>query len=242
VKLRILFLLITFTLTACNSSGVKSQAPEPSTDQPSKVDSAVKPERTVTTKPRQPQEQLAQKKAIATDPDITARLTAVQEQLLQIKMQTAEMQQQNQALFINIQSIKDTLQTLQPQQTDDTAASEQEPVNAEAFNGVLDQLTLVANQLSNSTGDGRFKVKSAYTAKGQWVLIRYNRLTGESWLADQGRWNLLEESGATGKSDYEVVVLRADNDVKGYVAARLDKINGDAWWLKQDIWQPFSTN
>lgn len=240
MKLRILFLLITLTLTACNSSGVKSEAPQQASDQSSAqpAESAVKPERKVTTKPMQPQ---GGSVANQTEPnELTGRLTAVQEQLLQIKTQTAQMNQQNQALFIHIQSIKDAIMSMQtPEASPETANA---PADAEAFNGVLDQLTLVANQLGNSVEEGPYKVTSAYTAKGQWVLIRYNRFTGQSWLADQGQWNLLEENGATGRSDYEVVVLRADNDVKGYVAARLDTVNGDAWWLRQDIWQPFVTN
>jgi hypothetical protein len=236
VKLRILFLLATMMLTGCNSTGVKSEAPDPAAE--NTPETAVKPERKVTTKPMQPQggEPVQKQSDMAA---LNGRLTAVQEQLFQLKTQAAEMQQQNQALFIHIQSIKDAVMANKSAATD---GAEHKQVDVEAFNGVLDQLTLVANQLGNSVQDGQFKITSAYTSKGQWVLIRYDRFTGESWLADQGQWNLLEESGATGTSDYEVVVLRADNDVKGYVAARLDKINGDAWWLKQDIWQPFVTN
>lgn len=236
MKLQILFLLSTLMLTACNSTGVKSEAPEPSVE--NTTEAAVKPERRVTTKPMQPQsgEPVQKQSDMAV---LNGRLTAVQEQLFQLKTQAAEMQQQNQALFIHIQSIKNALMANKSAATDE---SDQKQLDVEAFNGVLDQLTLVANQLGNSVQDGQFKITSAYTSKGQWVLIRYDRFTGQSWLADQGQWNLLEESGATGTSDYEVVVLRADNDVKGYVAARLDKINGDAWWLKQDIWQPFVTN
>ncbi len=74
------------------------------------------------------------------------------------------------------------------------------------------------------------------------MLIRYHRYSGETWLADQGQWNLLEESGSTGTAEYEVRLSRADKDVKGYVAARVDRINGTVWWLKQDTWQPYESN
>jgi hypothetical protein len=71
------------------------------------------------------------------------------------------------------------------------------------------------------------------------VLVRYDRFSGQTWLADQGVWQPLLDPAPLSRSDYEVQLTRADNDIKGYVAARLDRRNGDTWWLKQDTWQKF---
>ncbi|MGH1463642.1 MAG: hypothetical protein ACRBB6_16580 [Neptuniibacter sp.] len=231
---RVLCLLITLTLTACNSSEVKPEAPETEAQKP--TESVTSPERKIISR--------GSKKAVNTSQSseiegLKGRLIAIQEQILQLKTQTAGMQQQNQALLLHIQSVKEAIasKASQPQEQND-----KEEAPAEDFNGILDQLTLIVNELGNSVQDGPYRITSAYTANGQWVLIRYDRFNGQSWLADQGQWIMLEESGATVTSDYEVVVLRADKDVKGYVASRLDRVNGDTWWLKQNIWQPFVTN
>ncbi|WP_292959242.1 hypothetical protein, partial [Neptuniibacter sp. UBA6509] len=164
------------------------------------------------------------------------RMTAVQDHLLQIKSQSAQLQQQNQALSIQLQSLQTDVQALA---LNNEAVPVQEAAQPDAFNGVLDQITMMANELSSQVQDGAFRVVSAYTAKGQWVLIRFHRFTGETWLADKGQWNQLDESAATGTAEYEVVLLRADKDIKGYVAARINRITGESWWLKQNVWQPY---
>jgi regulator of replication initiation timing len=232
---RILLLLMTSVLSACNAAGVQPEPPV--SEQAQSAKPVVKPERMVSSHSPQPQSKATDSELVT----LTNRLTAVQEQLLQLKAQTAEMHQQNQALLIHIQSVKDQVASISQAQPDATDATSAETTEAD-FNGVLDQLTLLANELGNKVQDGPFRISSAYTDKGQWVLIRYHRFTGEAWLADKGQWNLLEESGGTGTSEYEVVLLKADKDVKGYVAARIDRINGDTWWLKQDTWQPFVSN
>ncbi len=133
------------------------------------------------------------------------RLTLVQEQLIQIKAQGAELNQQS-----------------------DTALAR-----------LIGQLSLISNELSLSGVGDSYRIAADYTGAGQWVLIRYDRFSGESWLADQGAWQPLQDSASLQRSDYEVQLTRADNDIKGYVAARLDRRSGDTWWLKQDRWQKF---
>jgi hypothetical protein len=49
----------------------------------------------------------------------------------------------------------------------------------------------------------------------------------------------MKESDDLSPSLYEVQILRAEKDIKGYVAARVDKKNGQTWWLKQDTWLKF---
>ncbi|WP_415900736.1 hypothetical protein [Neptuniibacter sp. QD48_11] len=224
-------------LTACNSAGVKSQsdvANANSTGQPS-VSTPEKPAPKPATKPSQSSELQP-----ASQLDIIAnRMTAVQDHLLQLKFQTGQLQQQNKELALQLQGLASEVQAMAVE-PDTTGQSE--PVSPDAFNGVLDQITMMANELSSQVQDGAFRIASAYTSKGQWVLIRFHRFTGEAWLADKGQWHLLEESGSTGTAEYEVVLLRADNDVKGYVAARINRISGDTWWLKQNTWQPYISN
>ena len=171
---------------------------------------------------------------------IENRMTAVQDHLLQIKSQAGQLQQQNQALSLQLESLKTDLQGVLAEQSSEV--SEEQAPTPDAFNGVLDQITMMANELGSQVQDGSFRITSAYTAKGQWVLIRFHRYTGESWLADKGQWIRLEESSASGTAEYEVILLRADKDVKGYVAARINRITGETWWLKQDMWQPYVSN
>lgn len=232
---RVIVLCSVLVLTACNAAGVKSEAENASnTGQPS-VSPPTKAVPQPTKKPA-PSSELQP----ASQLDIIAnRMTAVQDHLLQLKSQAGRLQQQNQELALQLQGLAREVQTMAVEPAESTQS---EPVSPDAFNGVLDQITMMANELGSQVQDGAFRIASAYTSKGQWVLIRFHRFTGEAWLADKGQWQLLEESGRTGTAEYEVVLLRADNDVKGYVAARINRISGDTWWLKQNTWQPYVSN
>jgi len=235
------FILTAIGLTACNAAGTKPDAAAPGMAEATAGATAgtTAAENSETSAQAKPQSNNSKMAAANTPVDklelIGNRMTAVQDHLLQIKSQAGQLQQQNQALSLQLQSLKTELQVLaavEPQQN-------QEAPQPDTFNGVLDQITMMANELSSQVQDGAFRVVSAYTAKGQWVLIRFHRFTGETWLADKGQWNLLDESGETGTAEYEVVLLRADKDIKGYVAARINRISGESWWLKQNIWQPY---
>lgn len=222
-------------LAACNAAEVKpnlvggENSVEGATEEKSQAPLAS--EKKVTkpgnTSPEKPRDQLE---------ILGNRMTAVQDHLLQIKSQSGQLQQQNQALSLQLQSLQSEVQALASM---GESTSVQEAPQPDSFNGVLDQITMMANELSSQVQDGAYRVVSAYTSKGQWVLIRFHRFTGETWLADKGQWNQLTESGATGTAEYEVVLLRADKDIKGYVAARINRISGESWWLKQNIWQPY---
>lgn len=218
-------------LTACNATGVKPEGEM--AKESADMDGTTQPPGS----PPAPQKPLINQGDVPVDKLelIGNRMTAVQDHLLQIKSQAGQLQQQNQALSLQLQSLKTDLQTMAVTEPSQVQAV-QEP---DAFNGVLDQITMMANELSSQVQDGAYRIASAYTAKGQWVLIRVHRFTGETWLADKGQWNQLEESGETGTAEYEVVLLRADKDIKGYVAARINRISGESWWLKQDVWQPY---
>ncbi|PIE25522.1 MAG: hypothetical protein CSA60_00085 [Neptuniibacter caesariensis] len=241
--LRLILVSIVLLLTACTQAGVKSEAnPGPDNVPPGEKPMAVSPQRTLPPGSHAKPSPAPGDLKPASQLDIIAnRLTAVQDHLLQVKTQASTLQQQNQALAVQLQALKtniDALQMVADQQQTDA----EQVASPEAFNGVLDQITMMANELSSQVQDGAFRVASAYTAGGEWVLIRYHRYTGETWLADKGQWNLLEESTSTGTAEYEVVVLRADKDIKGYVATRINRVSGDTWWLKQNTWQPYLSN
>ncbi|NVK41780.1 MAG: hypothetical protein HWE39_11110 [Oceanospirillaceae bacterium] len=168
---------------------------------------------------------------------LSGRLTLVQEQLIELKAQGVELSQQSQQLLARMQMMS------RPEAGTDASPVAEAAIDTtpdSSLDGLIDQLGMIANELSvRGAGDG-YRLATNYTRSGQWVLIRYDRFSGESWLADQGAWQSLHDPATLPSSDYEVVLERADNDIKGYVAARLDRRSGETWWLKQDTWQKFN--
>ena len=116
---------------------------------------------------------------------LSGQLSTMQEQIIQIKTDTFELKQTSQVLLARLQMLANN-----PGQT---AATVEAPGSDAVGTPDLDQLTARLNTLLKRS-DAQYQLASGYTAKGEWVLIRYDRLTGESWLADQGRWNLLKEA------------------------------------------------
>lgn len=237
---KILIIVSVLFLTACQSQGTKPQIDESTAELGS--EQSINPPASQASPTKRPAPKMAAKQSdlepISQLDMLANRMTAVQDHLLQLKSQNGQLQRQNQELALKLQVLTNDLQSFAASASNTTPS---EPASPDAFNGVLDQITMMANELGSQVQDGAYQIASTYTAKGQWVLIRFHRYTGEAWLADKGQWNLLEESGATGTAEYEVTVLRADNDVKGYVVARINKISGETWWLKQDTWQPYVT-
>lgn len=164
---------------------------------------------------------------------LSGQLSTMQEQIIQIKTDTFELKQTSQVLLARLQMLANS-----PARA--VAAIDESGSGAvsAAETPDLDQLTTRLNTLLKHN-EAQYQLASGYTAKGEWVLIRYDRLTGESWLADQGRWNLLNESEPVTPSIFAIQLLRADKDVKGYVVARIDQVTGQSWWLKQDTWLMF---
>ncbi len=163
------------------------------------------------------------------------RITAVQERLLQLSTQTALLQEQGRQVLQQLQIMANQ----QRQAVESAPAAATALPEAAEFNNVLDQITLLANEISQQLQVGSYRIASSYTQGGKWVLIRYDRFSGESWFADAGQWQALEDLEQLPPSDYEVLVLRADKDLKGYVAARIDRQTGQTWWLKQNSWQRY---
>lgn len=228
-----MILLCTVLVTACNSAGVKSDAAAPTAAPNPSAQQSSAPVQT-----QQPAQSVEPEAVNNNQIELIAnRVTAVQDHLLQLKAQNSELQLINQSVLQSLSGLKTDIETLSAVVP---AESERgEPVDPAALNAVLDQITMMANELGTQVQDGAFRVVSSYTAKGQWVLIRFHRYTGETWLADQNQWHPLKELAKTNTSEYDVVLLRADKDVKGYVAARIDRLSGETWWLKQDTWLSF---
>jgi len=164
---------------------------------------------------------------------IESRLTLVQEQLIKLNAASSGLQQQAQLMLAQLKMPGNQGVEL------DSVAIEQLNGVAGQLQSVLDQMSMVANEMGQQTGPSPYKMVSAYDKNGKWILIRYDQSSGKCWIADQGQWMELKDEIELPSSEYQVIVLRADKDVKGYVAARLDKVSGDSWWLKKDTWQTF---
>ncbi len=162
---------------------------------------------------------------------LSGQLSTMQEQVIQIKADTSELRKTTQILLARAQMLSN--QSAKPASSDVNSSASSTEDRPD-----LERLTKRLNSLIKRT-DAQYQLVSGYTAKGEWVLIRYDRFSGESWLADNGQWNLLSESEEVLPSVFTIQLLRADKDVKGYVAARVDQATGQSWWLKQDTWLMF---
>jgi hypothetical protein len=164
---------------------------------------------------------------------LSGQLLTLQEQVIQIKADTQELRQNAQLLLARMQLMNGQGSIPNSASANDQN-SEAPAINEASVNRLVQDVGTLLDQTSSS-----FELVSSYTAKGQWVLIRYDRFTGETWLADQNRWNALGEAGSLPRSVYEVQIQRADKDIKGYVAARVDKRSGQTWWLREETWQSY---
>ncbi|SEF69186.1 hypothetical protein [Marinobacterium lutimaris] len=169
---------------------------------------------------------------------LNGRLTLVQEQLMQLRAQVQQQGELNQMVLTRLQQM--------PQQSansqDALAAMDAEgasSVDGSQVDAAIAQLLQTVNELGLSSNSDLYGVATTYTSRGVWVLIRYRRDTGETWLADQGRWAALDEEGYPAASSYEVKLQRADQDLKGYVAVRIDRNTGESWWLNDRRWQRY---
>lgn len=163
------------------------------------------------------------------------RLAAVQEQILNVRSQSARQLEQLQSLQVQLHAFSQDLKRGGASQSNGQDSAVQP--SADEFALLLDQMAQTSNEISLQMQDGNFRFVSCYTQSGQWILIRYDRYSGESWLADGGVWMALDDAADVSGSIYEINIERADKDSKGFVAARLDRQSGRVWWLKQNSWQ-----
>ncbi|RRD00367.1 hypothetical protein [Amphritea balenae] len=217
-RLVLLGFLSTLTLAGCNAANVQPQ----SSDQ-----GAVSVQNTV---PESSEAVNAEHNAQFDK--LNGRITLMQEQFLELKIQNTAVAERVQLLLTQFQVLAQQIKSgsgpveVDGQETDLSDMMQR-----------LDQQLIELQQIAPELGGGDpFKLATCYTAKGKWKLIRYNRFTGESWISADNSWQPLDEEFTPQLSSYEVQLLRANGDVKGYVAARIDQNTGDTWWLNNDTW------
>ncbi len=167
---------------------------------------------------------------------LSGRLTLLQEQVLQLRSNSQQLLEQNQMLLNRLQLLS-APPGAEQQNSAETGGTEGA---GEQLDAAIGQLMQLLNQVEVPAGEGgQFAVATTYTRQGSWILLRYDRHTGETWLANTGRWQPLADVGYLNMSSYRVLVHRADQDAKGYVAVRIDERSGMSWWLNGDRWQEY---
>lgn len=168
---------------------------------------------------------------------LSGRLTLLQEQVLQIRSSNQQLREQNQMLLNRLELLTRT-------QPEDSAAEGEMSADAggtEQLDAAIGQLMQILNQaeLPSGSGQGQFGLATTYTQGGDWVLLRYDRSTGETWMAEFGDWQLISEELPPENSLYDIQISRADRNTAGYVAVRIDLNSGRSWWLNGKRWQEY---
>lgn len=163
---------------------------------------------------------------------LNGRLTLLQEQVIQLRSLLERQAEVGQMVLSRLEYASPPTNPADP-------AEERATPPGDAVDDALNQLLQVVNQLGFSEGGDQYAVATTYTARGAWILLRYRTDTGETWLADNGGWIPLEEEGELYPSRYRIQLSRADQDLKGYVAVRIDQQSGQAWWLNDRLWQVY---
>ena len=212
-RIVLLALLSSFLLTGCNAAGVQpdiSQPVEPQvTPPPVSVDQSAEFEK------------------------LNSRITLLQEQFLELKVQNSSVAERVQLLLTQFQVLAQQVKRSAVEKNGNTQPDSGLTEVMQRLDQQLTELQQIAPELG---GGDPFKLASCYTAKGQWVMIRFNRFSGESWISAANSWQPLEEEQTPSISSYDIQLLQANGDVKGYVAARIDHNSGDSWWLNQNTW------
>ncbi len=223
--------IATSLLVACTANTPKTEGQEgevvgDTTEQPEAVSPQQQSVAQPPAAPRNTNNQIAPPDALS---KLQGQITALQEQVIKLSSDSAANLKINQLLLAKAQ-----VQAV----TGDTKNSQVAAPQKVSSSGNNQQLKSVLSKLEaiSPEDNGAFGIVSSYTARKQWVLIRFDRQTGETWLADNSGWNALAESTELGVSQYDVHLIRADQDSKGYVASRIDRRTGDTWWLNKNRW------
>ncbi|MFT6916950.1 MAG: hypothetical protein ACJAWL_003294 [Motiliproteus sp.] len=175
---------------------------------------------------------------------VEQRITLMQEKLIaqsQLLQRVTVQEQQQLALLQWLQQAQQFQAKQKREQQEQPSALDQ--LTELVFR--LEQMSAESQQQSDTMGQTdatkglpNYQLVSVYGPKG-WVVLKYDTRSGSTWKADEGDWVAITEVGVLPESDYQVVMQPAGNDVKGHVAARIDRNNGIAWWLKDNQWEPF---
>ncbi len=85
-----------------------------------------------------------------------------------------------------------------------------------------------------SDSQGRFDLVAAPTTAAQWDGIKFDRVTGQTWMAIKGKWVLIPEKDPLPKSLYKIIMIPLRSD---FEAVRLDTHSGKSWRLQAGNWQ-----
>lgn len=227
---------LSLLLSGCNAANVQPQ-PVGSVASETQSDGAAQPEQGDRPRAGAPAATAASAQQLSNQLDqLSGRLSLVQEQLIQLKTSGERQAELSRILLTRLQHLSESGAGTNAVEEGNSTALDASSAQIDAAIG---QLMQAVNQIGLAGVGDTFAVASAYTAKGVWVLVRYRVDTGEAWLADQGNWVLLEEETALPVSSYAVQIQRADQDLKGYVAVRIDRRSGDSWWLNDRRWQVY---
>lgn len=170
---------------------------------------------------------------------LSGRLTLMQEQLLQLRSDNQLLMEQNKMVLNRLQLITSSVTMAAPSADQQNVAPSSG--GSEQLDMAIGQLMQVLNEVDNpAVQGGEYSIATTYTRNGDWILLRYHRSSGATWLADSGEWSELQEQQAPEQGSYQVLVHRADQDRKGYVAVRVDGVSGRSWWLNDTRWQEYT--
>lgn len=169
---------------------------------------------------------------------LSGRLTLLQEQVLQIRSSNQQLMEQNQMLLNRLELMTRTQPEAELLTGDEASA---EDGGTEQLDAAIGQLMQLLNQVEMPAGSsqGQFGLATTYTQNGDWVLLRFDRHSGETWIAEFGDWQLISDEIQPDDSLYEIQITRADRNTAGYVAVRIDLNSGRSWWLNGKRWQEY---
>lgn len=169
---------------------------------------------------------------------LSGRLTLLQEQVLQLRSDNQRLLEQNQ-MQMNQLELLSRNRTVSGSGTDAESGGQDTADNGQ-LDAAIGQLMQLLNQLElPDAGQGQFGLATTFTQQGDWVLLRFNRISGETWIAEYGDWKQIGEDGGSESSLYDVQISRADRNTYGYVAVRIDLNSGRSWWLNGKRWQEY---
>jgi hypothetical protein len=216
--------IITVGIASTIMIACTATAEKPSTDAPEIAQDTAKEVKPLIAVPRESaSNQIAQPSNISA---LQGQITALQEQVIKLSSDSASILKLSQLLVAKAQ-----VQAVSSNQAAKPIAKQASYADDGSLKTVLKKLESIS-----PSPKGAFGIVSSYTASKQWVLIRFDRQSGETWLADNDGWNMLAESSELEISQYDVHLIRADQDKKGYVASRIDQRTGETWWLNKKQW------
>jgi hypothetical protein len=91
--------------------------------------------------------------------------------------------------------------------------------------------TLGAQEKKNEAATpGNWELRTHRVGKDQFVYVRFNRVSGESWRCIKGEWHKFTEPEPLEKGDYDIRIdgEAADDTVS---IVRIEKVTGKCWFL-----------